>query len=260
MGGAVNFLIDLGKTGATSTIFNMAGFRILRRCPNNRIFAVMGKRGPRPRPTMLRKLRGTWRADRHDRVEPEAPGVLLTPPTYLNEAQAKRFRQILEEAPRHLLRRWDCASVAAFVVAESLLIEATEARKREEDNGTLLDRSEHGQIIIDALVKLQLRAFAAMKPYIDMLGFSPGSRTNLKLDDSGETDDPDDWRWRELAALSRGETRKPTAAEQRRRKRQMASISRTLERVKAREAAEPAATLTNAGNVVELPVKPADGE
>jgi phage terminase small subunit len=209
---------------------------------------------------MPHKLRGTWRADRHDRgPEPIAPGLLIEPPAYLNEAQAKRFRQILAEAPRHLLRRWDCASLAAFTVAESLLIEATEARKREEENA-LLDRSEHGQIIIDALVKLQLRALAAMKPYIDMLGFSPSSRTNLKLDASGETDNPDDWRWRKLAALSRGETREPTAAEHRRRKRQIASISRTLERVKAREATERAATLAEAGNVVELPVKPADGQ
>ena len=136
----------------------------------------MGKRGPRPRPATLHRLKGTFRGDRHARREPDAPGPLLRPPPYLNPRQRRRFHQILAEAPRNLLRRMDAPSVAGFIVAESLLAEATEARARELDNGALLDRSEHGQIILDALVKLQLRALAAMKPYIDMLGFSPSSR------------------------------------------------------------------------------------
>jgi hypothetical protein len=40
-----------------------------------------------------------------------------------------------------------------------------------------------------------------------MLGFSPSSRTNLKLNDSGETDEPDDWRWRELGPQAQRDAR-----------------------------------------------------
>ena len=172
----------------------------------------MGKRGPRPRPATLHRLKGTFRGDRHGGREPEAPGPLLRPRRYLNPQQRRRFRQILAEAPRNLLRRMDAPSVAGFIVAESLLAEATEARARKLDNGALLDRSEHGQIILDALVKLQLRALAAMKPYIDMLGFSPSSRANMAVDDDDRYGE-DDWTdWDELMRASDEEKKKTRRA------------------------------------------------
>ena len=97
------------------------------------------RRGRKPQPTRLLRLHGAYRQDRHgDRLEPLAPGQLLDPPSYLSEAQAARFREIIETAPQNLLRRWDAPTLAGFVIAESVVIEANKARAA----GQLLDRTE----------------------------------------------------------------------------------------------------------------------
>ena len=163
----------------------------------------MGKRGRRPQPTSLKRLHGTFRADRVKGPEPLAPGLLLEAPPWLDERQAVRFAEILRDAPRHLLRKWDSAVVASYCVAESLLIEASEARKALESGG-LLDLDAKGRVMVGNLVKVQLRAMAAMKPFMDMLGLAPSSRANLKLDDGAvEDEDPREaakWAWFDLTA------------------------------------------------------------
>src|SRR5690349_8418445 len=104
--------------------------------------------GPKARPTILKQLRGTWRADRHGkRPEPVAPGALIATPPYLSEAQARRFNEILDNAPRGLLRRWDAPTLAGFVIAEDVIAEANIARQTAEGN-CLLDRTEKGQLMI----------------------------------------------------------------------------------------------------------------
>ena len=163
----------------------------------------IGKRGRRPQPTSLKRLHGTFRADRVKGPKLLAPGLLREAPPWLDERQAVRFAEILRDAPRHLLRKWDSAVVASYCVAESLLIEASEARKALESGG-LLDLDAKGRVMVGNLVKVQLRAMAAMKPFIDMLGLAPSSRANLKLDDSAvEDEDPREaakWAWFDLAA------------------------------------------------------------
>jgi phage terminase small subunit len=159
----------------------------------------MGKRGPRRTPLSLKELHGTAEpVDRRRSPEPVAPGLLVEPPDYLNRGQRRRFAEVLEIAPRHLLRRCDATVVAGFVIAESLLAEATRARNAAEHGG-LVELDSKGRVMVGNYVKVQIRSLACLKVYLDLLGFSPSSRANLTIDEAAG-DDPEDDRWRTLVA------------------------------------------------------------
>jgi len=160
------------------------------------------RRGRKDKPTVLHKLHGTYRAHRHaDRQEPLAPGVLLEPPAWLNAVQRQRFSEILADAPRNLLRKWDAPTLAGYVVAESVVIEANKAREQ----GQLLGRTERGAVTITALLKVQARYLPLMKQFGELLGFSPTSRSSLKIEDTpDETSDPDWARWAYIEHVNSG--------------------------------------------------------
>jgi hypothetical protein len=52
----------------------------------------MGKRGPKPTPTGVLKLRGSWRANRPD--EPVPPDVTIEPPSWLTDAGREVWDQM----------------------------------------------------------------------------------------------------------------------------------------------------------------------
>jgi hypothetical protein len=88
------------------------------------------RRSRKPQPTKLLRLRGAYRHDRHgNRLDPLPTAPLLQPPGWLTEAQRQRFDEILANAPKNLLRRWDEPTVAGFVVAESVVIEANRSSR-----------------------------------------------------------------------------------------------------------------------------------
>ena len=202
------------------------------------------KRGPKLKPTTLKRLHGTFNVTRDGKRGPEplAPGVLLDPPEYLSPAQAARFREILADAPANLLRRWDAPTLAGYVIAESAVIEANMAR--QADASTFV-RSSHGVVVLSAALKLQARYLPLMKSFGELLGFSPAARAGMKIEDSPA--DPDDERWEEFDRITRRiegkapltvEERRRNQADDRRHKRMMGQIRREAEERRAKEAAE----------------------
>jgi len=202
------------------------------------------KRGPKLKPTTLKRLHGTFNVTRDGKRGPEplAPGVLLDPPEYLSPAQAARFREILADAPANLLRRWDAPTLAGYVIAESAVIEANMAR--QADASTFV-RSSHGVVVLSAALKLQARYLPLMKSFGELLGFSPAARAGMKIEDSSPG--PDDKRWEEFDRATRRiegkapltvEERRRNQADDRRHKRMMGQIRREAEERRAKEAAE----------------------
>jgi phage terminase small subunit len=159
------------------------------------------RRGRKPQPTKLLRLRGAYRHDRHgSRLDPLPTGPLLEPPGWLTEAQRQRFDEILANAPKTLLRRWDEPTVAGFVVAESVVIEANRARAE----GHLLDSARGGVPTVAALLKVQSRFLPLMKQFGELLGFSPVARSTLTIEDTAEDEDNPDWaRWEWIKLASR---------------------------------------------------------
>jgi hypothetical protein len=83
------------------------------------------KPGPRPKPTLLHRLQATYNITRHgSRADPVAPGDLRQPPSWLDAVQKRRFRELLHQAPPHLLRRAGAGILASYVIVESVVAEA----------------------------------------------------------------------------------------------------------------------------------------
>ena len=185
------------------------------------------KRGPKLKPTALKRLHGTFNVtrDRKRGLEPLAPGVLLDPPEYLSPAQAARFQEILADAPANLLHRWDAPTLAGYVIAESAVIEANMARQAD---ASPFMRSSHGVVVLSAALKLQARYLPLMKSFGELLGFSPAARAGMKIEESSP--DPDDKRWEEFDR-----------------------ITRRIEERRTRKAAEFEAAKQAAGNAIDLP-------
>jgi P27 family predicted phage terminase small subunit len=55
----------------------------------------MGTRGPRPTPTRILALRGSWRAGRNP-AEPRPPALRLTPPPWLSEEAKRVFESLVK--------------------------------------------------------------------------------------------------------------------------------------------------------------------
>jgi phage terminase small subunit len=126
--------------------------------------------------------------------------ALLASPGWLTEAQRQRFSEIVANAPKNLLRRWDGPTVAGFVVAESVVAEANRARAE----GHLLDSARGGVPTVAALLKVQSRFLPLMKQFGELLGFSPVVRSTLTIEDTAKDEDDPDWaRWEWIKLASR---------------------------------------------------------
>jgi phage terminase small subunit len=152
------------------------------------------KTGRKRKPLALKRLHGTVNVTREGQRAPEplAPGELLDPPPWLTAAQARRFREILADAPANLLRRWDAATLAGYVIAESRVIEG-------QGGGSPLVVSSHGDGTLSAAAKLQARFLPLMRQFASELGFSPASRASLRIQEAVPEADAARWKlWDEV--------------------------------------------------------------
>jgi phage terminase small subunit len=148
------------------------------------------KRGRKPRPTTLLKVRGTWRPDRHEnRLEPQAPGdlALEEPPAHLTEAQMARWRWALDHAPANILRTVDREALVAFCVAGDLVEQANKAQQALDAGKTLpfLAKSDKGQPTLSPYVRLLLRAVPMLLRAASELAFTPVARVSMTIDGGG---------------------------------------------------------------------------
>jgi hypothetical protein len=136
------------------------------------------RRGREPQPTILYKLRHSYRKDRH------------------------HGRDLA--APTGVLRQIDQAILASFIIAESRMAAINLALQQQEQ---LLDTSEHGTAMLAALHMFQLRAQTSQERAAAQLGFSPaavpGSRSSRTRTWAGD----DRWdelaKWAEIVRLQR---------------------------------------------------------
>jgi P27 family predicted phage terminase small subunit len=172
-------------------------------------------------------LRNTYRSDRHAGRDPVAPGELMSAPDYLSEPQRRRFAEILKQAPAKVLRTVDQAMLASFVIAEHRLAEINRALQQETQ---LLTVSMHGQLVIAALHKFQMRAMTSLERAASHLGFSPASRAALKVAEELPRTAEDDY-WDRLFTP-------PTAAENRRTQKAIDRACKTARKLRIVEPAE----------------------
>ena len=140
----------------------------------------MGKRGPRPTPTPILKLRGSTQARyRPEEVQP-SPGAPARPDWLEGEALAKWNALAPELSRLGLLTVVDGEAFAAYCSAWAELRHATETLERE---GHYI--GEGGLKRSHPAVAQQRSAWTALQRLGSLFGLSPSDRVGLAAPDAG---------------------------------------------------------------------------
>jgi len=145
----------------------------------------MGRRGPPPKPTALKKLSGSWRAEINQN-EPEPPEGIPMPPDFLCEQALiywKRLVPMLDEMG--LLSKADGDALAMYCQSLSRLAECEKVIN--EEGPTYKTYTADGQL---SQIKLRPEARLAKEMYgiVNRLGkefgLSPSARAHLNVQDA----------------------------------------------------------------------------
>jgi P27 family predicted phage terminase small subunit len=137
----------------------------------------MGKRGPKPTPTKILKMRGSWRAKRNP-DEPQYPVSVPTCPGHLNEEARKEWKRITRLLKvQGLITLVDRAALTCYCEAWSGLVRATE---KVNQMGEVLKSKETGVIYQNPYLAIKNKAMEQINKFSSLFGLSPSSRVGLK--------------------------------------------------------------------------------
>ncbi len=148
----------------------------------------MGKRGPPPKPTKLKKLEGTYRKDRAagggEEMAP-APGTPIRPKWLDAEAKREWDRVVPQLAELGVLADIDGSMLADYCAAHALAVKAAAQYQRE---GLMLRTpfgpQKHPMIKVAQEARGQARLLAGE------FGLSPSARSRVKLKEKPPETDP----------------------------------------------------------------------
>jgi P27 family predicted phage terminase small subunit len=143
----------------------------------------------KPKPTALKRLLGTARADRMNANEPKPTGI-PTCPSHLNSVAKREWTRISKELLAcGLLTSIDRAALACYCVAWSRIVEA---EKKIAATG-LVVQSPTGYPIVNPYVGIANRATDIMHKFAGEFGLTPSSRSRLSVNpDSVKKNDWDE--------------------------------------------------------------------
>lgn len=137
----------------------------------------MSKPGPRPTPTPILKLRGSWRGkDRPDAdVEPNVPEM----PKWLSIAAKKRWEQVVPELDAlGVLQRVDDTILAMYCMD---YVEWKDACDEIAKLKTQFIKQPSGRVCNHPLLDIRDAADARLRKSCSELGMGPASRTGLAI-------------------------------------------------------------------------------
>ena len=152
----------------------------------------MGKRGPKPTPTPILKLRGSWRGkDRPDAdLEPNLPKM----PACLSVAAKKRWKEVVPELDAlGVLQRVDETILAMYCMdyveywaahdeiakLKSQFISVGREMGKDENGKDIVKKA--GRVRVHPLLAIRDAADARMRKSCGELGMGPASRTGLAI-------------------------------------------------------------------------------
>ncbi|MDT7952390.1 MAG: P27 family phage terminase small subunit [Acetobacteraceae bacterium] len=158
----------------------------------------MPRRGPRPKPTALHVLEGTYRTTRHrDRAdEPQPPPGPLDAPDWLSDGQRAGWDYALEHAPRDLLRPIDRGVLVVWIEAEDRHRRAVIAQAQLDARHPvlpMLTAGARGTLVGSPYLRIIARAAETMLRAASELGFSPASRPRLAATPDAAAPAEDGW-------------------------------------------------------------------
>lgn len=146
------------------------------------------KRGPKPKPTKLKKLEGV-RTDRINKAEPEPQSGKVTCPRFLSKEAKAEWRRIAPELTRlGLLTPVDRAAFAGYCASYGRWVKAERLLQKQG----VLARGNKGQMIASPLLWISTSASKMMLKFGIEFGLTPSSRSRLVGAAPGERDPLDE--------------------------------------------------------------------
>ena len=153
-------------------------------------------RGPKPKPTALKVIRGTDRAARRNSAEPHVPLVTPEPPAHLSAEACAEWQRVTDQLyAAGIVTAIDRAALAAYCQAYGRWEQAERAldamAARDQVTAGLMIRTQGGNAIQNPIVGTANKAMADMMRYAAEFGMTPSARTRIHAEASAiERDDP----------------------------------------------------------------------
>ena len=152
-------------------------------------------RGRKPKPTNLKVVSGTDRADRRNKAEPKVEIAMPEAPAHLSEQALEEWERVcVEMYNAGILSNLDRAALGAYCQAYGRWVQAERALAKfaERDAATsgLMIKTQSGNAIQNPLVGSANKAMADMMRYAAEFGMTPSARSRIMAIERGETDDP----------------------------------------------------------------------
>ena len=149
----------------------------------------MAIRGRKPKPTGLKLVAGTDRADRRNSAEPKPDLSIPNPPAHLADAGKVEWGRVCEQLYRlGILSELDRAALAIYCQAYARWAQAE--TDLAEGGGQLVLETVSGNLIQNPLVGIANKAMADLSKYAADFGMNPSARSRIKADERGKEDDP----------------------------------------------------------------------
>ncbi len=146
----------------------------------------MGRRGPAPKPTELKRLQGTVRADRDSTIGDAFDDTMPYCPSYLSDEAKLEWRRVAKHLHQvGILKYVDRAVMAAYVDAYGRFIQILAAM----DGQPFTYETDKGYVYPNPLIKQLEAAKGEMLRFMRELGLTPSSRARIVVKDGGKAEE-----------------------------------------------------------------------
>ncbi|WP_010498526.1 phage terminase small subunit P27 family [Paenibacillus elgii] len=143
----------------------------------------MGQRGPKTKPTELKLLQGTYRADRapENEPKPKQPSTVPDPPSYFDATAKKEWKRLAPELIRlGLLTIADFSAFEAYCLSYSRLVTATKSLKKA---GSMFheytNKAGASNFVPRPEIAVVQKESIVIKAFCAEFGLSPSARTRI---------------------------------------------------------------------------------
>ena len=150
----------------------------------------MGRRGPAPMPTALKRLRGETRPSRLNDREPLPRRTVPRPPTDLDPAAKLIWRRTVREMPAGMITAVDADALACYCEAVMRYRQAASLLAR---SAPLIRGARTGDLIANPLDRVTRGWADQIRLFARELGLTPSARAGLRMEISpfNSSFDPD---------------------------------------------------------------------
>ncbi|PZN08636.1 MAG: phage terminase small subunit P27 family [Bacillota bacterium] len=162
----------------------------------------MGRRGPPPKPTVLKVLAGNPGKRPLPQNEPKPAPIAPKCPSWLDKIAKREWKRVAGELEKlGLLTQVDMAALAAYCQAYSRWVQAEETIKREG----LVVTTESGYQMPHPAVKIAEKSMQLIRAFCIEFGLTPSARARMALPGKkDEADEFEEWLSRGKAARQGG--------------------------------------------------------